>query len=244
MRYAASSISNAMGRDWYATPDWGDEVARAFEERLKRARPYNRSQYLKIKALNLLDVPDATHQAAARRLLHRVLNEYPDSLDAPYAHEKLGELYASAGDLAKAEHHLRACLDVESGTSGAVDLKLAEALFDLGGDGRFDEVVSLLERAGQRIESGREIWPIHIFRSVVLSARLAARTGLLQRAQEEAESALRIADMANQGNVFPRHPDLGKVQVDPDVRRELEALAQSHAASKRQRTRRGWFRRG
>jgi hypothetical protein len=156
----------------------------------------------------------------------------------------LGELFARAGDLAQAEHHYRACLDVESGTSGAVDLKLAEALFELGGDERLAEVDELLTRAGQRIENGREIWPTHIFRTVVLSARLAARRGDLQLAASEAASALRIAEMANQGSVFKKHPGLGKVHVDADLRRELDALVGGRLPSPKQRVGRRWFGRG
>jgi hypothetical protein len=55
----------AMGRPWYATPDWNDDVAEAFEARLRRARAYNRPQYLRTKAVNLLDAPDAEKEAIA-----------------------------------------------------------------------------------------------------------------------------------------------------------------------------------
>lgn len=234
-----------MERDWYRTPDWNDEVAEAFEARLRRARPHNRPQYLRIKALSLLDVPDAQRQAAARGLLVRILDEYPESLDASFAHEKLGELDADTGDLAQAEYHFRACLDVESGTSGAVALKLAEALFELGEEDRLDEVASLLARAGGRMESHREIWPPHIFRTVVLSARLAARRENLQLAAAEAASALRIADMTSQGSAFfkKHHPGLGKVHMETDLRQELDALAQGRVPSGRQRADRRWSRR-
>lgn len=233
-----------MGRPWYATPDWNEDVGEAFEARLRRARPYNRPQYLRIKAVNLLDAPNAENEAVARELLSRILDEYPESFDVHLAHEILGELFAKAGDLSQAESHFRACLDVESGTSGVVDLKLAEALFELGSDERLDEVAELLAGVGQRIERGRVLWPSQIFRAVLLSARLAARRGESEIAASEAASALRIADMANERPVLPRHPDLGKVVIDADLRRELNALSQGKVPSAKQRAGRRWFRRG
>lgn len=61
-----------MPTDWFRTPDW-DAVARDdFERRLARARPYNRPQYLKIKAIALREDGQTD---ASRAMLHRALDD-------------------------------------------------------------------------------------------------------------------------------------------------------------------------
>jgi hypothetical protein len=42
-----------MAEDWFRTPGWDDGAREDFERRLARARPHNRPQYLKIRALAL-----------------------------------------------------------------------------------------------------------------------------------------------------------------------------------------------
>ena len=56
--------------DWFRSPDWSSEAQQDFEQRLRRARAYNRPQFLRIKGLALADAGEAE---GARELWLRVL---------------------------------------------------------------------------------------------------------------------------------------------------------------------------
>ena len=76
--------------EWYRSPDWDASEQARFATKLARARPHNRPQYLRIKALALLDTGAAVSEKAGVQLLHQVL-ETGDSFEAAAAHERLGE---------------------------------------------------------------------------------------------------------------------------------------------------------
>jgi len=193
-----------VAADWFRTPDW-DVVAReAFEKRLARARPHNRSQYLRIKALSLRE---AGLVSEAERLLVRVLEEYPDAFDVPFCLELLGDLAAEDGRLEEAIQRYGQALEAEphaSGTTGTVQISIAEALVRLG---RLDEAVTML------LEADDEATVFHsaLFRYRATFAEAAHGLGDTENARAHARAALELLDAPDQ---FSRHPGVGRAHSD------------------------------
>jgi len=65
--------------EWYRKNTWTEADEKDFYTRLKRARKYNRAQYLKIQALSLIDKKKKKLLDVAETLLNRVLEEYPEN---------------------------------------------------------------------------------------------------------------------------------------------------------------------
>lgn len=125
--------------EWFRSPAWDEQIEAAFEERLRRARPYNQPQYIRIQATHLLSSPDPRVREAGRGLLRRVITTFPDGSEARTAMEQLGGSLADEGRLGEAEQALRETLRMcaqspagRSGTSGIAELRLAEVI--LAGD--------------------------------------------------------------------------------------------------------------
>lgn len=207
--------STFVGSDeWYRSAEW-DVVAReAFEARLRRARDYNRPQYLKIKGLALLAAGQAVDGVA---LLHRVLDEYPDALDAAYCAETLADHHLANGDAREAEVHYRRALTLrpdQNGTSGEVHIGLAEALT---AQQRYDDALHALELApvtDLTLNHAACRWNAAL-------ADAASGRGEVQVARDAARRALALLDERDQ---FSRHPGVGRAALSDDQRRRLQVI--------------------
>jgi cytochrome c-type biogenesis protein CcmH/NrfG len=209
--------------DWYRAPTWNAAASDTFEQRLRRARAGNRPQYLRIQAVTLLESADPNDRQAAIALLHRLLDQYPENFEVPFAHELLAEAYRADGDLDRAEQHLRRCLATapanRSGTSHLADLTLAEVLVERDDPARLAEATALLAAADL---PARLVFHAQAFRYYLVRARLADRVGDPRR-QEYAQHALQVAAITTPQ--LPRHPTVGLVHADAAVLAELRQLA-------------------
>jgi hypothetical protein len=59
-------VASAARDDWFRSPVWDGQIEAAFEQRLRRARPYHQPQYLRIQATHLLSSPDPRVREAGR----------------------------------------------------------------------------------------------------------------------------------------------------------------------------------
>lgn len=139
--------------DWFRGPSWGEAAQADFEARLTRARPHNQQEYLRIKALGFLD---AGHREAAEALLERSVNA-PDGcfFQTVRAWENLADIARERGDLVRAQGLYRRVLSEQSslsGTSGGVELSLAETLLDGVGCDPAGEPLALLRAWIERAE--------------------------------------------------------------------------------------------
>lgn len=210
--------------DWYRTPDWDEPARAAFEERLRRARPDNRSQYLRIKALALIETRDPIRRAAGEELLLRLIGEYPDAFDVPVAHEILAETYLEDGRLADAEARYRAAIDAQAvrpGVRSYAALSLAELLIAKGDPASLTEARDLLERSADDLAAS-PLPPVRVRQELAL-ARLAWRRGDLAEARTSATRALQIA--AEPPN--PRWGSLGAVSISEKTMAELRRMARA-----------------
>ena len=210
-----------MADDWFRSSDWSPEAQEDFERRLARARPFNRSQYLRMKALALMDRGGKTEARAARELLVRVIEKYPESLDVVMAHEHLGELDAREGDRRGAETHYREALRLapERNVYGDAALRLPELLIEDGSEEKREQATELLDAVGESDLA----FASQRFRYAVARARIARDSADEAEARRYAEQALREA--ARDTPDFRRHPTVGVVDADRKVLTQMRKLA-------------------
>jgi tetratricopeptide (TPR) repeat protein len=153
------------------------------------------------------------------QLFQRILDEYPDSLDARFAHELLGDGFHRAGRLDDAEREYRTVLETNpslSATTGEAHLSLAEVLLDRQDPRLADEVAALLDAAQPHLTFNTTI-----FRRYLLSARLAAMVGDDDARREAARRALELVNAPPQ---LARHPTVGLPRPSSQTLHELERL--------------------
>jgi hypothetical protein len=215
--------SGGVADEWYRTPDWSAEAREEFERRLQRARPYNQSQYLRIKAGSLQAHGGDAERRGARELYERVLRDYPDAfaLDTLPSLLGLATLAEEDGATDEAIDRLRAAVDVADAGNvrGDQHLRLAELLIRSEDPERWTEAGTVLDR----VIDPDLAFSKNRFRFAVLRARLAAREGDGAAAASFAKAAL--AETARARPDFSRHSDLGWANADPDIAAEMQALA-------------------
>ena len=204
--------------DWFRDPGWDLATRDQFEERLNRARIGNRAQYLRIKALALRD---AGELHGAKELLNRVVSDYPDSMDCGFCLELLGDIAREEGSSETAEKNYRDVIrrwpDL-NGTSGMVEVSLAEVLTESAGLERHEEALRLLDSALKR---GR-MMNSDLFRWNIALARVAEQLGDAETVSRAARTALSLTKVGPQ---FPRHPTVGLARPDAATLAWLERAA-------------------
>lgn len=213
-----------MADDWYRDPAWGKADREYFEEKLRRARPHSRPQYIRLKGLALARSPKRQERQAAPDLLRRVIREHSDDeLQAAMAWADLGRFFDEEGEPELAAEAYRSCLEAEAEMGGGLhtgsELALAEVIVCAKWEHLYPEALVLLDaaqRAGLRFKVERWRW-------MIAQARIAARTGRTAEAALLAEDALTLLDDPSPD--FPRHPDVGLIEPDRRTVRELQRLA-------------------
>jgi tetratricopeptide (TPR) repeat protein len=96
-------------RDWFRKTGWSPDDERDFRAHLRRARPSNRPQYLRVQAVHLLDngLPDA-----ALCLLDEFLAG-PDDLFLTLGHALRGRALTDLGRLDEAFGAYRAAIEAQ-----------------------------------------------------------------------------------------------------------------------------------
>ena len=204
--------------DWFRDPGWDRATRDQFEERLNRARIGNRAQYLRIKALALRD---AGELRGAKELLNRVVSDYPESMDCGFCLELLGDIGREEGSAEAAERNYREVIrrwpDL-NGTSGMVEVSLAEVLTESAGLERHEEALRLLDSALKR---GR-MMNSDLFRWNIALARVAEQLGDAETVSRAARTAVSLTKVGPQ---FPRHPTVGLARPDAATLAWLERAA-------------------
>jgi len=199
-----------MAADWFRSSAWDALAQKNFERRLARARPDNRPQYIRIKALALAA---SGQDVAAGVLFERVVREYANSLSCPASLEQLADMARKQHDLPKAEETYRRLLtqwpDLNA-TTGMAEVSLAEVLLDRRSEPRAGEALALLESAMGR--GGALQLNANLFRWHIALIRAAEAIGDRETVKRAAATALRLAD---RGPQFARHPTVGLVAADP-----------------------------
>lgn len=217
-------------KEWFRSSTWDDSIAAAFEDRLRRARTWNRAQYLRIHGCHLAWQDDPVLRETGRKLFRRVVEEYGDSgqLQATWAMENLAEALSADGRMDEAETVTRELLhrrDADPTTwRGArvdLDLSLAEILLERGTPNALHEADQWLDRGEASVERSGMFRNL-VLRHLVTRARVARARGDIVRSVRYASDALQVAEETEPS--IPRHPDVGRPEVDEELLAELRTL--------------------
>jgi hypothetical protein len=208
--------------EWFRRTEWTHDIELDFFTRLRRAKPTNRPQYLRIQAVHLEKTGRPDRLRAALRLLDQLLADYPDSMETAAAHWCRARCLDTLGDVNGAVAALRASLAAERArpnvrTDAYLELgmlALRHQRLDL-----HDEAFAALAEFGGSELLPRQKYEAAAIRAIVLEAR-GART-------EARTSALLALDAARQKTTGLRyHPDIGLVAATgTPLYNELERIA-------------------
>ncbi len=208
--------------DWYRSTSWSERDQDLFEQKLAKARQASRPQYVRLKALALLETSDAGRRRAGVSLLERVLSEYPGSrIEVAGAHRALARYHEESGNTASAAQHYRETLREQEGTNvfHGAELLLAELIVRERLDCAYQEANELLDRV---VEHG-PIFKSEQFRYAAARSRLASRRGDDDEAAAFAFGALDLFE--HNEPVSSYHPEIGLIRADDATLAELQALA-------------------
>ncbi len=103
-----------MATEWYRCKVWSKAEEEHFFAKLSRARKDGRAQYLKIQAVELIEVGDSRRLQAAESLLNTILTDFPDDrLEKSETLNQLGVIHRLRGDNDKALSYFKMAFEFE-----------------------------------------------------------------------------------------------------------------------------------
>lgn len=194
-----------MSVDWFRNTAWSDDIARAFEEKLRRAR--NKPQYLRVQASTLA----STHPDIALKLLDRYFECHEDFEHAQAYVDRATALLV-LGRIGDAIAAYEAALARESvfpnlRTQAYIELPFLVAA--RGIQAHYRRAKELLN-----LHESRLMFPVEFFRWNAAQALIATAAGESDIANCHAKRALVAAGREHSG--FRFHPAVGLVTEQYD----------------------------
>jgi tetratricopeptide (TPR) repeat protein len=193
--------------DWFRKKTWTESDQEDFWIHHKRARPFNKSQYLRIQAIHLAESPDSALRREAVKLLDLLISEFPTNFELACAYWQKARVLQIEGDTELAISNYRAALDHERNFPTA----LTYAWLDFGWlvvahDRRdlYPEIYALIVEHRKRATFPDDHFSVH-----AITAIIAAATDDHETARSNAASALEYAGLTHSGMRY--HPSLGLV---------------------------------
>lgn len=190
-----------MGNNhWYRNIDWDENIAKVFEEKLRRAR--DKSQYLRIQASTIA----STHPLIALDLLEKYF-ALGENFDHAQAHVDRATAYLALGLISNAVKSYEAALEREKVfpkllTQAYLDLPYLIALHGLSD--RYNQAIAMLTSAEERL-----MFPVDFFKYHTSKAIIFSSYGDLKSARSESKAAIEVA--ARDHSDFRYHPHVGLV---------------------------------
>ncbi len=189
-----------MSQDWYRSREWNPDVARRFDEKLRRAR--SKDQYLRIQAACLVD----SHPEVALRLVERFFD-----LEDPFTPAQALDVKARAltrlGRIEEAWSAYESVLAAEQTlpsvrTNAFADMSVLAVTHGL--THHYDRVLEILSSSTKLMTFPVLGFINHACRAIILESR-----GMRTQATQERHSALQLASLHSSG--LPNHRELGLV---------------------------------
>ncbi|MBI5361574.1 MAG: hypothetical protein HZA53_00245 [Planctomycetes bacterium] len=205
-----------MSADWFRNSTWNEDIARDFEERLRRAR--RKDQYLRIQAFTLAE----TYPEVALRLLDRFFALH-DPFDLASAHVARATAYLALGRTEEAVEAYEAALECERLmpsiiTEARTALPFLIATRQLRS--HYDRAVQILARQDPHDLE----FPVTHFQRHAALALICSDLPDREHARTHARLALEWAEQDHSG--FHKHPSLGLVGKEhARLRRRLREIA-------------------
>jgi len=207
--------------DWFRNPRWGPDDQKAFFERLSRSRGnFNKSQYARTKASALLGTKKKNLVFAAKDLLNKIIQEWPDKSDLAPCFLELANCEVFLGKIDFAIGFYRKCLQQEKinpnmRTEAWVEFPLLIIRNNLSN--YYDEALKVLSEFKSSFPFPYDMFVVHGVQSLI-----AYENGNLKYAEENAKKALEIADVKTTGLSY--HPKVGLVVGQEDIIARLRQI--------------------
>jgi len=211
-----------MPEDWFRKTSWTKEDSDDFFAHLKRARPYNRSQYLRIQASYLAGVGTNELTQRALALLEILFVDYPDRLEMACAYLQKGECLSWLGNINDAVEFFKKSIDFQRQFPNVQNQ--AVIIFGLTAienklRAEYETVLNLLDE----FEEDLSEFPVDRFRVFGIRAVIAQELGDRNSAASFAKQALLEAKKEHSG--FWKHTKMGLVgENDRALRERLERM--------------------
>ncbi|WP_298529615.1 hypothetical protein [uncultured Christiangramia sp.] len=176
--------------EWYRRKSWTKKDEEEFFNHLNRARNYNRAQYLKVKAIELIDTNDPKLLEIAKSLLFKMLEEYPEEKNQiSSAFKALGDVYRNQNSIENALKYYTKSLDFEEiypNVRTESYLEYSELIIKTGKTDKYNFVKELiLERFGTLI------FPIEKYKTASILA-------IIYKKENDIESAMIYKNIAEE----------------------------------------------
>ena len=214
-----------MADDWFRRKAWTPKDREDFFARLRRSRgAYNKAQYARIQAYELLTTRTRDAYVAALELLDMILAEWRESSQLASVYDHRAECFLGLGDVARAVDSYQQVFQTQRVhkswlTNAHLDfgwLVATAPLPDL-----YDEALALLGEFTHGL-----VFPVNRYRASAIHALILGARGQREQAQGYARAALQEAAARHSG--FRYHTTLGLVDSpDERVHERLQTLAAS-----------------
>jgi hypothetical protein len=204
-------------QDWYRNAIWNDDIAAAFESKLRRAR--SKEQYLRIQACTLTE----SHPEIAHSLLDRYF-ELPNQFDAAQAHVDRANAFLARGKVHEAVSAYEGALVREAifpnlRTQAYIELPYLVATRKI--HSHYFRAQSLLDEHKERL-----MFAVDHFKWNAAQALITHALGKFDMTHKFARAALDAASQEHSG--FRYHPTVGLIpntlaEVHERIRRMCDA---------------------
>ena len=195
--------------DWYRKKSWGKNEEEHFFTKLNRARKENRTQYLKVQAIELMEtgIPDLFD--VAEKLLNQALKEFPnDKLHRSSILNSLGEIHQYRNEIPTALEYFKMAVLFEQefpNVQTQACLNYSELIIQNNFSDQFGFVKELIL---ERFKTA--IFPIEKYKMALILSFISKKEGNLGHANYYSELAEKNAIETTSGLRF--HKDIGVVK--------------------------------
>lgn len=144
----------SKNNQWFRNTSWNPEIETQFFNRLNRSRRYNKGQYLRIQATELLFSSDNSVHEKGIELMNVLISQYNNSISTILdAHTFLGIYYRRQKQYEKAIEQFDIVLkynETNNFSYDMPDLRIAECIAEWGNVSLFDYAITLLNKMDRR----------------------------------------------------------------------------------------------
>ncbi|KAB1158551.1 hypothetical protein F7018_07995 [Tenacibaculum aiptasiae] len=199
--------------EWYRKKSWSEKDKEEFFNRLKRARKYNRAQYLKIQAIELIETNNLKLLDIAESLLNKMLNEYSEEKSQiSSALNSLGDIYLKQNEIEKAIEFYRKSIDFEKNFPNVKTqsyLEYSELIIKNNKLEEFDFVETIILERFDDI-----IFPIEKYKTASILSIVYEKKGLKESSTKYAEIAEQNANKETSGLRYHQHLGLVNKRIN------------------------------
>ena len=200
-------------KDWFRHKAWTIDDQQVYFSHFKRAKKFNKAQYLRIQASHLEDSGTRDCILGALNLLDLLFDAYPEPIELECAYFQQARCLESLNRLEDAIKSYRLAFQARKMAPNVCTdaplyfglLVVRHNLTDL-----YNEVLNIFNTL---LNKNDTIFPVQLYMYFSTSAIIANKFGQLGLAKEYAHIALDAASLSYSG--FKRHPKIGLVN-DPD----------------------------